>query len=309
MDELKNYNDYLSEIRNVSDLNDSPVGLVNKQYFPATTRFDICRSELKPNNLNLLSDIKNKNASVINELASIFKIKMRNVKHIKFRGGQEDGIIDARSVYKIPNNLDDHIFEKAFVKPNDKVVVSIAIDLSGSMDKDYTKGGKRLMEMAVILSTALSKATIKHEVIGYGAPADKDVAALNASESLYTRTQHRLETIIYKSFEGGNGLGNIEVKCWDNIDSESIRGVAHKLMKSRSKMKVIINISDGKPFLHGVDAGILDNDVKKTISWLNSNNIKLYPLGFNDYPKNLYGDAYLKIDEYSQLPKYFKESK
>ena len=309
LDELKNYNDFLSEVRNVSDIKDSNVALVDKQYFPATTKFDISRAELKPNNLDVIMAIKNKNAAIISELAAILKVKMRNVRHIKFRGNQEEGVIDARSVYKIPNNIDDHIFEKAFVKPNDRVIVTIAIDLSGSMDKDYTEGGRKLRELAVILDAALTKAMIKHEVVGYGAPADKEVAALGANESLYTRTQHRLETVTYRTFEGANGLGNIEVKCWDNADGETLRNLAYKLIRSRSKVRVIINISDGKPFLHGADAGILDNDLKKTVNWLDANKVKLYSMGFNDYPKNIYGPSYLKIDSYTQLPKFFREAK
>jgi cobalamin biosynthesis protein CobT len=309
LDELENYNDYLSEIRNTSQDVDSKVELVNKNYFPVSTQFDVNRAELSPNNMDVLVDIRNKNIGVINELASIFKVKMRNVKHIRFKGNQEDGIIDARSVYKIPNNIDDHIFERAFVKPNDKVIVTVALDISGSMDKDFTAGGRRLLETAVILDAALTKAMIKHEVVGYGAPADRDVAALNGNESLYTRVQHRLETITYRSFAGANGLGNIEVKCWDNADGESLRNIAYRLLKSRSKMKVIINISDGKPYLHGGDAGVLDNDLLKTINWLGANKVKLYALGFNDYPQNLYGPDYMKIDDYKQLPKFFRDAK
>jgi len=309
LDELKNYNDFISEIRDVGDKKDSTVALTDKQYFPATTQFDIVRSELRPNNMDSVIAIRNKNANTINELAAIFKVKMRNVKHIKFKGNQEEGLIDVRSVYKIPNNIDDHIFERAFVKPNDRVAVTVALDISGSMDKDYTDGGKKLKEIAVIIDAALSKAMIRHEVVGYGAPADGQVAALEADEKLYTRTQHRLETVVYRSFEGANGLGNVEVKCWDNADAESLRNIAARLMKTRSKMKVIINIGDGKPFLHGADAGILDNDLKKTLSWLGVNKIKMYSLGFNDYPKNTYGKEYMRIDNYNQLPRFFRDSK
>lgn len=308
LDELKNYNDFISEIRNVGDQNDSAVKLVDKQYFPATTKFDVSRAELRPNNMEAVVAIRNKNMAVINELAAIFRIKMRNTKHIKFKGHQEEGIIDARNVYKIPHNLDENIFEKAFVKPNDKVVVSVALDISGSMDKDYTNGGKRLMEIAVILDAALSKASIKHEVVGYGAPVDSNVSDLNANEALYTRIRHRLETVTYRTFEGANGLGNISTQVWDNVDAESLRVIAARLMRSRSKMKVIINITDGKPFLHGSDAGILDNDLKKTLSWLGANKVKMYAMGFNDYPKHTYGPEYLKINEYSQLPKFFRDS-
>ena len=307
LDELENYNDYLSEIRNTVEEADSNVALINRQYFAATTQFDVHRSELNPSNLNLMTLIKNKNSKVIRELASIFKVKLRNVKHIKFKPNQEEGIIDTRNVYKIPHNLDSNIFERPFVKPNDKVIATVAIDISGSMDKDYTAGGKKIQELAVILDTALSMAMIKHDVVGYGAPADRDVAALNASPELYTRTQHRLETITYRSLEGANGLGNIEIKCWDNANSESLRNIAYKLMRSRAKMKVIIHISDGKPFLHGAETGILDNDLKRTMIWLAENKIKLYSLGFNDYPKSLLTPNHLKINTYEQLVGFFRD--
>jgi cobalamin biosynthesis protein CobT len=133
------------------------------------------------------------------------------------------------------------------------------------------------------------------------------MANLKGASSIYNRTRHRLETVVYRTLGGGQGIQNITTQTWDNADGESLRVIAKRLLKATSKKKVMFVITDGKPFLNDADTACLDQDLKNTLEWAKRSKIEVYGLGFNDVPKSFYGDNYCKVESMDVLLKFLKE--
>jgi len=267
-----------------------------RKHIPVTTRFDIVREETTGGDPKDIVNIRKKEADAINKTSNIIKRKLKFTSKPKFRGNRDEGFLDPTNLYKIPTGLDTQVFEERLKKFDNKVQAAIAIDLSGSMDKSETDFGEKARELAVILSDALASAHVKHEVIGYGAPVNGEMANLKSSGA-FNRRRHNLETVIFKNTHGGSGLQNIRTQCWDNCDGESLRLIATRLIKKGAKKKVMFVISDNRPFLSDADIGTLDQDLKNTVLWARKKGIEVYGIGWNKMGKDFYGDQYCQLDE------------
>lgn len=305
---LDSYNDTDADVPNSENTGEDIKALKSaRKHFPVSTAFDIVREEIGGGDNQLLSKIRSDKKSDIDKLTNLIKLKFRFRQKPRFKGGQEDGTIDGRELWRVPTNLGNRIFEINEKKIDNKVQVAIAVDISGSMEKDYSEYGEKVRELTLMLSDALLSAHVKHEVLGYGAPVDDNMASLKGASSIYNRTRHRLETVVYRTIGGGMGIQNITTQTWDNADGESLRVIAKRLLKATSKKKVMFVITDGKPFLNDADTACLDQDLKNTLEWAKRNKIEVYGLGFNDVPKSFYGDNYCKVENMENLLKFLKE--
>jgi len=305
---LESYNDTEADVPNSQDTEENIKALKSsRKHFPVSTAFDIVREEIGGGDSQILPKIRSDKKFDIDRLSNLIKLKFRFRQKPRFKGGQEDGTIDGRELWRVPTNLGNRIFEINQKKVDNKVQVSIAVDISGSMEKDYSEYGEKVRELTLMLSDALHSAHVKHEVLGYGAPVDDNMASIKGASSVYNRTRHRLETVVYRTLGGGMGIQNINTQTWDNADGESLRVIGKRLLKATSKKKVMFVITDGKPFLNDADTACLDEDLKRTLAWAKGNKIEVYALGFNDVPKTFYGDNYCKVDDMDSLLKFLKE--
>jgi cobalamin biosynthesis protein CobT len=156
--------------------------------------------------------------------------------------------------------------------------------------------------LAFFLSEALKSSFIKHEIVGYHAPVNHRLKELDKNP-IYNRNSNSLDTVIYNSFNSNNneGLANLKFQATDNSDGESLRLVGKRLLRERSKRKILFLITDGKPFLTDSNIAVLDQDLKDSISYLKSNKVEIIAIGFNDQGKLFYGDDYLKVLNNSDL--------
>lgn len=300
MSKFDSFNEVLSEMTYYSE-NDTKVYSAKRQHIPLTTQFDVVKTENKAKDLKSFTTLKVKMHADLFKIRRLFKTKLKFSKKDFFKGNQEEGGLDSRSLWKLPTKLDDNYFEVNRPKQVNKVAASIALDISGSMDKDE-EIGKKIKEITLMLSEGLSECFIKHEICGFHAPVSQEMRSISKAGS-FNRKSNNLETIVYKTFKDkvNSGINNLEIKCSDNSDGESLKIIAKRLMKENSKKKVLFVVTDGKPFLSDADIAVMDQDLKNTLNWLSKNKIEVFAFGFNDQPSKFYGERYCKVSTLSDI--------
>ena len=279
-----------------------------KKHTVASKQFDEINNENSVKDLKDFNQLRVKLAGDIQKVKNIMRLKFKYSKKDFFKGGKEEGELDARNLYKLATGLDSNFYEENNPKFINKITASILVDVSGSMDKDYTEHGQKLKELSLLLSEGLREVHIPHEILGYCAPVCQDLREKEYGAT-YNRKSNKLETIVYKKFEDKHnyGINNIEIKAADNADGESLAIAKDRLKKKNSKSKLLFIITDGKPFLCDADIAILDEDFRKSIRECVKDKIEIFALGFNDSPKEFFGERYLKINKYDDLINYIKK--
>ena len=308
MNKLESFNETLSAVNN-TESKESLVQLVSsKRHIPLTTEFDLVKKENKSLKTQKIDGIKKQYFGVIKKLKEEFRLKMKFSKKDYFKGSQEEGDLDARNLWKLASGVDENFYEINRPKLVNKVAAAIAIDISGSMDKDFTNYGENLRAVALSLSEGLQECFIKHEISGFHAPVNtlmRDTSSVGS----FNRRSNSLETIVYKDYSDSKnyGLENLDLKPTDNSDGESLKLVAERLLKQNSKEKIIFILTDGKPFLSDSNVALMDQDLMRTIDFIKSKKIKVYALGFNDRPALFYKENYTKLTKVEDLLKFAKK--
>jgi cobalamin biosynthesis protein CobT len=175
--------------------------------------------------------------------------------------GQRRGRIAPGSLFKTSVG-DDRVFRQRFETKAKNTAVSLVIDCSGSMR------GPRIAiagTAAFALSSVLERLRIEHEVIGFTSTASGEMTALMREDakihgtSIHGMGWGRVEPIympVFKSFSGKLDTGArsrmahlLEGPSWliQNIDGESIKLAARRLVKQTAERHIMIVLSDGDP--------------------------------------------------------------
>jgi cobalamin biosynthesis protein CobT len=127
-----------------------------------------------------------------------------------------------------------------------------------------------------------------------------------SKSNTYNRVANNLETIVFKKFTDKNndGIGNLEIKCSDNSDGESIKLIATRLLKERAQRRVLFIISDNKPYLSEADIPTMDKDLHDTLKWCIQNRVELYAFGFNEGGELFYKQNYCHVKTYDDFLKF-----
>jgi len=264
-----------------------------------TTQFDKVVTE-NTSDGKVLEAIKKNQSDTLNRVRNVFRQKLKYTKKDRWRYNKDEGNLDARNLYKLATRTSDTFYEINDPKRVNKIVSSVVLDVSGSMDKN--SDAERIREMALFLSEGLSECFIKHEVVGYSAPVNHQMRKIEAS-GVYNRTSNSLDTIVFKKFEDAKNLGiqNVTVRHADNSDGESLRLIGQRLIKQQAKRRVMFIVTDGKPFLSDGNIGMLDADLQEAIKWLQQNKIELFAFGFNAKGKEFYGDRFCHVKNYQDM--------
>lgn len=280
-----------------------------RRMIPMTKEFDKTINKLTSDGSEL-SSIRSEHRDLIARLKNLFKTKLKFSKKQWYKGNQDEGSLDSRSLWKLATKDSDNIYEINNPKPVNKVSASVLVDISGSMDKSYTEHGKRLKELTLFLSDALSEVHIKHEILGYHAPVNTEMRNSNSSGIGVSRTANNLETVVYKNFNDRRNIGiqNLELEVSDNSDSESLMIAARRLLKSQGKYKILFMIADFKPFLNDTPPDVMDNALNEAIKFCRMSGIKLFGLGFNKHGFDFLGEDFCFIEDgdYSHLLKFIE---
>jgi len=266
-----------------------------------TLQYDTVKHE-NTSDGRVIEEIKRTQAGTLSKVRNIFRQRLKFQKKDRWKNNREEGNIDARNLWKIATRQNDtHVFEENNPKFINKITSAIFADLSGSMDKDTN--AQKLRELTLFLSEGLRECYIRHEIVGAHSPVSNEMRKFDAS-GVYNRTKNSLETVVYKKFDDkeNKGLDNMKVHCSDNSDSESLRIAADRLLKQRSKRRVIFICSDAKPYLSGANIGMMDAALIETIKWIRQSGIKIYHFSFNsDKGKDFYGADHINIESWDGM--------
>lgn len=305
---LSDFNSTSKQLNYVEDKSIVGVYGTYREHIPLTTIYDTITKE------NFSSDVKEKNRLIhaniqfYQDLKKVFAKKFKFAKKQFWKGGQEDGELDVRNLWKLPTNQGDDYYEVNNPKLTNKAAATILVDISGSQSKDSTGNGERLKELALGLSLALDEVHIKHEVLGYHAPVCDEMRSLNASE-IYTRKSNKLDTVVYKEASQKDNIGilNIEPQMSDNSDGESLRIAMKRLKAIRAKSHMIFIISDGKPFLSDTNISVLDEDLRTALRQAVKDKIQVFGLGFFDQLEHFLGNRFCNASDYKDVIKFFNQ--
>jgi len=279
---------------------------IGRELIPVTTQYDSVRRETSSTAMPEVAKLLAKNGSFYRDLERIFQKKFKFAKKDYWRGGKEEGDLDARSLWKIPTGQGDDFYERNERKPINKTIASILVDISGSQNKEDTDYGKRIQELVLGLSTALDKVYIKHEILGYHAPVCSAMSDMKAAAS-YGRKSNRLETVVYKemSQKDKSGIMNILPQLTDNSDGESMRVALKRLKKENAKSRIMFVISDGKPMLSNVDMDLLDSDFASAIDQARRDKVQVVGLGYFDQLRYFLGERFCNAGNERGIIEFF----
>ncbi|WP_138465330.1 VWA domain-containing protein [Poseidonocella sp. HB161398] len=194
--------------------------------------------------------------------------------------GRTHGRLDSRRLVAAVAGRETVFKQRADrVEPN--TVVSIVIDLSGSMS-----GSRALMaqKCAIALAEALERTSVRYEIIGFSQPfADHSersdaprwaarveaLAAIEfkAVEEPLWRAKHRLASL--DLVVGGN-----------NCDGESLMMVHARLRKRSERRKVMLVLSDGSPCcVSPAGSEVLERHLRDTLAFIESEGVETAAIG------------------------------
>lgn len=302
---LSDFNSNQKEKNHMED--QSVVGVFGtyREHIPLTTIFDSFKKETVGDEQEMKL-MQKKNYKFYQDLKNVFMKKFKFAKKDFWRGGKEDGELDARNLWKLPTNQGDDYFEINQKKPMNKSAATILVDLSGSQNKEVTEYGEKIKELVLGLSMALSEVHIKHEVLGFHAPICEEMRAIESSH-IYTRRSNKLETILYKDSQqkSNSGIMNIELKMSDNSDGESLRIAMKRLKMIQAKSNLLFIVSDGKPFLSDTDMSVLDEDFRSALRQAVKEKIQVFGLGFFNSLEHFLGNRFCNTTNEKDILDFF----
>lgn len=275
--------DRTSMIRNTLAESDDPVFegalLVNTTDFDVVTRPEI-------GDMAEFGSAVARNKLLIESLSKAFARKLTSRTMRKLRSGRDEGEFDGNAAWKLASGEGDDFFRTVVRTPRNENAVSVLIDMSGSMDRGDNEDGAQSAELAIVISEALRKASVSHEVIGFHAPVCQKLKEKGFSGG---RDSNSLEHVVFKSLRDRDAvlLSGFELQCSDNSDGESVRFAFSRLRQARGR-KLVIVISDAMPFLSGCLEAELDSDLAGAEKWVQSCKGEVVALDFSGRSKKYY---------------------
>lgn len=298
-----------SDVKEMNYMEDkSVVGVfgTRRDHIPLTTEFDSVKKENVSNKMQDKNALMVEHGAFYRDLKRLFARKLKFAKKDFWRGGQEEGQLDARNLWKLPTRQGDDFYEVSNPKFVNKLAATILVDVSGSQNKDATEYGKKIRALVLGLSQALDEVHVKHEVLGFHAPVCEEMRHMQSSQ-IYTRRSNRLETIVYKDAAQKDNLGimNIETQMSDNSDGESLRIALKRLKAIRAKSHMVFIISDGKPFLCDTDVSVLDEDFRAALRQAVREKVQVFGIGFFEQLKHFVGERFCDAKDFNNVLKFF----
>ena len=272
--------------------------------------------ELRKKLDNQIAELK----KIITRLANKLQRRLLAKQERSWEYGLEFGYLDTqRFAQFIANPSNSNIYKKEKESDFKDTVVSLLIDNSGSMR------GRPITIAAIcadILSRTLERCGVKVEILGFttknwkGGKCREKWVADDKPKS--PGRLNDLRHIIYKSADVpwrriSNNLGAMlqEGLLKENVDGEAIIWACKRLLLRSENRRILMVISDGAPVddstLASNSTNILENHLKETISWIESNSpIELLAIGIGHDVTNYYEKA-VTINDVEKLAKTMTE--
>lgn len=245
----------------------------------------------------------------------------------RWEPGQKRGKINPAALYKLPTTGDPRVFRTKIETNSRDVVVSLLIDMSGSM------GGSKIQNAiiaALMFSKVLTNLGIKHEISafstyhgyynGSGLPQSDEInkmiretdhaTMVNGRRVVYARVSPIVNYII-KGFDQRlneeirrsaamipTGYRNLMAA---NVDGESVEVAGRRLLRQNERKKVMIVMSDGQPAGDG-HGGNLVQHLKDTVKAFTASGVEMLGLGLQDESVRAFYPKYEIVRSTDQIP-------
>jgi nitric oxide reductase activation protein len=272
----------------------------------------VVEKKVKQGDRNFVELARSRYRGVISSIRHQFQLmKPENLTRINRELDGEDYDLNALVDFVIDRKADgqqsENIYTKRLRKQRD-VAVSLLLDQSSSTARTitrnplqpYTYPGRRIIEIEkeglVLMSEALEAVGDVYSINGFTSEGRRNVkfyVVKDFSEKYSDEIERRIGGI---TFQNNTRLG------------AAIRHAAAKLLRQESRTKLLIILTDGRPYDHDYgDARYAREDVREALSEAKFNGITPFCITIDRESeselKDLYGDVgYTIIDDVMTLP-------
>ena len=272
----------------------------------------VVEKRVKKGDKNFVDLTRARYRGVISSIRHQFQLmKPENLTRINREYDGEDYDLNALVDFVIDRKADgrqaENIYTKRLRKQRD-VAVSLLLDQSSSTARTitrnplqpYTHPGRRIIEIEkeglVLMSEALEAVGDVYSINGFTSEGRRNVkfyVVKDFGEKYSDDTERRIGGI---TFQNNTRLG------------AAIRHAAHKLLRQESRTKLLIILTDGRPYDHDYgDARYAREDVREALIEAKTNGITPFCITVDRESeaelKDLYGDVgYTIIDDVLSLP-------
>lgn len=272
----------------------------------------VIEKKVKQGDRNFVELARSRYRGVISSIRHQFQLmKPENLTRINRELDGEDYDLNALVEFVIDRKADgrqsENIYTKRLRKQRD-VAVSILLDQSSSTARTitrnplqpYTYPGRRIIEIEkeglVLMSEALEAVGDVYSINGFTSEGRRNVkfyVVKDFSEKYSEEIERRIGGI---TFQNNTRLG------------AAVRHAAHKLLKQESRTKLLIILTDGRPYDHDYgDARYAREDVREALIEAKISGITPFCITIDRESeaelKDLYGDVgYTIIDDVLSLP-------
>lgn len=241
-------------------------------------------------------------APTIESVKRVIKSKLKPSFKTVYKGGREEGLLDARSIWKLAAHQGDDFFEIDSRRPDRKAAASVLVDVSGSLAALGSESRDWIAGVALALSEGLDACGIDHEVLGHCAPHEPDFADQRIPAT-FNRKSCRLDLLVAKRFgeRDRSGLASLAPQQADNSDGEALRLAVARLLKKPAKKRVLFMLSDAKPFMQDADTAILDEDLRRAVFEATQKGVRVISIGLGAHEHPVLGSAHASLQKPEDL--------
>lgn len=272
----------------------------------------VIEKKVKHGDRNFVELARSRYRGVISSVRHQFQLmKPENLTRVNRELDGEDYDLNALVDFVIDRRADGHQSENIYTKRLRKrrdVAVSILLDQSSSTARTitrnplqpYTYPGRRIIEIEkeglVLMSEALEAVGDVYSINGFTSEGRRNVkfyVVKDFGEKYSEDTERRIGGI---TFQNNTRLG------------AAIRHAAHKLLRQEARTKLLIILTDGRPYDHDYgDARYAREDVREALTEAKTSGITPFCITIDRESeselKELYGDVgYTIIDDVLSLP-------
>jgi hypothetical protein len=294
----------------------------SSDYIPYTTDHDEM-IEVRPGSKDSLIKIEKSVESIIGNLSRKFEKIFHANNRTRNQPGHRSGKINASALARLVVN-DNRVFRRKSVMKTKNYAVSLLVDCSGSMEQDikgrnvsrkhvdYQPKIKLAIESTFALASVLQKLKIPFEISGFTNNCHIEPTFSESNYELRRQGFTRftpLTTYMYKQWHQNFdtrrklALADYEgTRMHCNLDGESVRAAADRLMRRPEEGKALIVLSDGYP--SGGPSDVYEHEHMKLVAEQleKEKSMDLIGIGIaSDAVSNFYSN-YVVVEDVNKLP-------
>lgn len=264
-------------------------------------KFTIMNKEPRTDVLNFINKHSHNAAGIANKLRTKLQILSRS----RTKYGTKSGKLHANALHRIcipdGGEYSERIFKRKEDALNLDVSVTVLLDMSGSMNNDdkYEHASLATVLLNEALGTTLR---VPLEILGFTESNRSGGGGYGGGAGMKTHIA------VLKNFNSAmpkqrivNALGVCSHYLYENTDGEAIMFAHDRLMRQRTKRKVLFVLSDGDP-AGGYSKGNIKSFTRKVIKHIQERSpVEIYGIGFMSHAVERYYKHHAIINKADEI--------